>query len=231
MLLINSYIIANIINSNTKIFFNNEETIAENTEGKIKISHLQNNSNNKKAVIKINKITTDDIKKIVDENNKTSNVNTSQSLSLIFDSKKEEYYITNYTNTTHYTSPPKTPVEKEISTFSTLITNQKDSNRQGNISITCSVLNNTIVKSGETFSFCDVVGPSTVERGYKTANIIVQGTETKGIGGGNCQVSSTLYNAVLAVPNELEVIERHPHSARVPYIEAGKDAAISYRNS
>lgn len=139
--------------------------------------------------------------------------------------------ITNYTNTTHYTSPPKTPVEKEISTFSTLITNQKDSNRQGNISITCSVLNNTIVKSGETFSFCDVVGPSTVERGYKTANIIVQGTETKGIGGGNCQVSSTLYNAVLAVPNELEVVERHPHSARVPYIEPGKDAAISYRNS
>lgn len=77
----------------------------------------------------------------------------------------------------------KTPVEKEISTYSTLIKNQKDSNRQGNITITCSVLNNTIVKSGETFSFCDTVGPSTVERGYKTANVIIQGTETKGLGG------------------------------------------------
>ena len=42
-------------------------------------------------------------------------------------------------------------------------------------------------------------------------------------------MSSTLYNAVLAVPNELEVVERHPHSAPVPYIEEGKDAAISYR--
>lgn len=77
----------------------------------------------------------------------------------------------------------KTPVEKEISTYSTLIKNQKDSNRQGNITITCSVLNNTLVKSGETFSFCDTVGPSTVERGYKTANVIIQGTETKGLGG------------------------------------------------
>lgn len=129
------------------------------------------------------------------------------------------------------TVKPKTPVEYELSIYSTIIKNKKDSNRQRNITITCSALNNTIVKSGETFSFCDTVGPSTEERGYKTANVIIQGTETKGLGGGNCQVSSTLYNAVLAVPNELEVIERHPHSARVPYIEEGKDAAISYRNS
>lgn len=126
------------------------------------------------------------------------------------------------------TPPPQTTVEKEIASFSTKIQNKKDSNRQGNITITCSVLNNTIVKSGETFSFCDTVGPSTIERGYKEANVIIQGTETKGLGGGNCQVSSTLYNAVLAVPNELTVVERHPHSAPVPYIEEGKDAAISY---
>lgn len=45
--------------------------------------------------------------------------------------------------------------------------------------------------------------------------------------GGNCQISSTLYNAVLAY-NELEIIERHPHSREVPYIEKGKDAAVSY---
>ena len=126
------------------------------------------------------------------------------------------------------TPHPQTTVEKEIASFYTKIQNKKDSNRQGNITITCSVLNNTIVKSGETFSFCDTVGPSTIERGYKEANVIIQGTETKGLGGGNCQVSSTLYNAVLAVPNELTVVERHPHSAPVPYIEEGKDAAISY---
>ena len=124
---------------------------------------------------------------------------------------------------------PKTTVEKEIASFSTKITNKKDTNRQGNISITCSALTNTIVNPGKTFSFCDVVGESTREKGYKEANVIIQGIETKGLGGGNCQVSSTLYNAVLAVSGDLEVIERHPHSAPVPYIAEGKDAAISYR--
>jgi len=78
---------------------------------------------------------------------------------------------------------PKTTVEREISSFSTKIKNQKDLNRQGNISITCSALNNTIVSPGETFSFCDTVGPSTEERGYKEANVIIQGIETKGLGG------------------------------------------------
>lgn len=127
----------------------------------------------------------------------------------------------------------KTPsvIEEEIANFSTKITNKKDTNRQGNISITCSVLNNTIVNPGETFSFCDVVGDSTPEKGYKEANVIIQGVETKGLGGGNCQVSSTLYNAVLAASDQLSVVERHPHSAPVPYIEEGKDAAISYRRA
>ena len=131
------------------------------------------------------------------------------------------------TDNTSSTEPPKKTVEKEISTFSTKIQNKKDSNRQGNITITCSALTNTIVKPGETFSFCNVVGESTEEKGYKEANVIIQGVETKGLGGGNCQVSSTLYNAVLAAP-ELAVVERHAHSAPVPYIEKGKDAAISY---
>lgn len=133
----------------------------------------------------------------------------------------------NNTNVSEPSEKAVTTVEKEISTFSTKIQNKKDSNRQGNIAITCSALTNTIVEPGKTFSFCDVVGESTEEKGYKEANVIVQGVETKGLGGGNCQVSSTLYNAVLAAP-ELTVVERHAHSAPVPYIEEGKDAAISY---
>lgn len=133
----------------------------------------------------------------------------------------------NVTNSTTEDTPP-IPFEQEIASFSTKIKNKRDSNRQGNITITCSALNNTTVAPGQVFSFCDTVGPSTKDRGYKEANVIIQGVETKGLGGGNCQVSSTLYNAILSVPNELEVIERHPHSAPVPYIEEGKDAAISY---
>ncbi len=117
--------------------------------------------------------------------------------------------------------------EIEIGSFSTKITNKKDTNRQGNITITCNSLNGTEIKPGKIFSFCDTVGEATYGKGYKDANIIVDGEEIKGLGGGNCQISSTLYNAVL-MSQELEVVERHPHSAPVPYIEQGKDAAVSY---
>ncbi len=119
------------------------------------------------------------------------------------------------------------PKEETISSFSTKIYS-KDSSRQNNVQITCNTLNGTIVKSKETFSFCNTVGPSTKEKGYQEADIFDHnGKKKKGFGGGNCQVSTTLYNAVLAVPT-LEVTERHEHSNYVPYIEDGKDAAVAY---
>ena len=158
-------------------------------------------------------------------NTTNTNINTNTNTNISSNTTSNSTSNNTSTNTT------KTTSEKEIASYSTKIKNKKDSNRQGNITITCLALNNTIVKAGQTFSFCDTVGQSTEDRGYKEANVIIQGTETKGLGGGNCQVSSTLYNAVLAVPNELEVVERHAHSAPVPYIEEGKDAAISYRFS
>ena len=116
--------------------------------------------------------------------------------------------------------------ETEIATFSTKIHN-KDPKRQNNVTITCNNLSSTEIKSGETFSFCDIVGKATVEKGYQEADIFVNGEKKQGLGGGNCQVSTTLYNAVLQVP-ELEVLERHQHSAHVPYIKDGQDAAVSY---
>ena len=117
--------------------------------------------------------------------------------------------------------------ETDIASFSTKIV-YKDENRDNNMSITCSALNGTIVKSGETFSFCNTVGKATPEKGYKEAEIFDKdGNIQKGYGGGNCQVSSTLYNAVLQVPS-LKVVERHEHSRKVSYVEEGKDAAVSY---
>ena len=84
------------------------------------------------------------------------------------------------------------------------------------------------VKNGATFSFCNTIGPSTSSKGYSKADIYDNnGNKKKGYGGGNCQVSSTLYNAVLAVPT-LTVVERHPHSNHVPYVPDGKDAAVAY---
>lgn len=120
---------------------------------------------------------------------------------------------------------PKT--EELLSSFSTKIYT-KDSARQNNISITSSALNETIVANGSTFSFCNTVGQATTAKGYQEADIFDNdGNKKKGLGGGNCQVSTTLYNAVLKTPN-LVVTERHEHSNKVPYIETGKDAAVAY---
>lgn len=115
---------------------------------------------------------------------------------------------------------------EEISSFSTKIYT-KDSSRQNNITITCSTLNDTDVADGATFSFCDTVGRASPSKGYTKADIFTNGKKTKGYGGGNCQISTTLYNAVLKVPS-LKVTERHEHSNKVPYIQSGKDAAVSY---
>ena len=120
-----------------------------------------------------------------------------------------------------------TPTEaEEISSFSTKIYT-KDSSRQNNITITCSTLNNTDVENGQTFSFCNTVGRASPSKGYTKADVFTNGKKTKGYGGGNCQISTTLYNAVLKVPS-LKVTERHEHSNKVPYIQNGKDAAVSY---
>ena len=116
--------------------------------------------------------------------------------------------------------------ETEISNFTTKIFN-KDEDRQNNIGITCRTLSTKEVQPGETFSFCNTVGPSTHAKGYEEADIYVDGKKEQGLGGGNCQVSTTLYNAVLKVPN-LVVTERHEHSNKVPYIQTGKDAAVAY---
>lgn len=117
--------------------------------------------------------------------------------------------------------------QKLISTFSTKIYSN-DPARQNNVALTCSQLNGTIVPNGTMFSFCNTLGPATPSEGYQKADVFDKdGNKEKGIGGGKCQVSSTLYNAILAVPT-LIVTERHPHSNKVPYVQTGKDAAVSY---
>ena len=112
------------------------------------------------------------------------------------------------------------------SEFSTEI-KTKSSNRATNIEITCSKLNGTIINAGEEFSFCKSIGVSKESEGYKKADVIVGEKKIKALGGGNCQVSTTLYNAVLNCP-DLEVTERHPHGKKVNYVPEGKDAAIAH---
>lgn len=116
--------------------------------------------------------------------------------------------------------------EKEIAKFSTDIL-VDDENRDNNLELTASKINNTIVKNGESFSFNDVVGNPTPQKGYEKAGIIVDGKKEKGYGGGNCQVSTTLYDAVLKVDG-LKVTERHEHGKDVGYVKKGKDATVVY---
>ena len=133
----------------------------------------------------------------------------------------------NNVNQTNITSNITNYKEEELSNFTTTIYSN-DEARQNNINITCNTLNGTIVKNGATFSFCDTVGQATSSKGYMEADIFDHdGHKKKGYGGGNCQVSSTLYNAILAVPS-LTVTERHAHSNSVPYVAKGKDAAVAF---
>lgn len=116
--------------------------------------------------------------------------------------------------------------EEELASYSTKVSGSTSS-RLTNIRITCKKLNGTTVNTGDTFSFCEITGPSTAEEGYKEATMFLDGKEVQSLGGGNCQVSSTLYNAVLDVP-DLKVTERHEHGKNVSYVPDGKDAAVSY---
>lgn len=146
---------------------------------------------------------------------------------------KNEDTVNNNDNETENSTPENNSnntsktVEEQLSAFSTKIYSN-DSNRTKNMELTTNTLNGTIVKNGETFSFSNTIGPATSSKGYLEADIYDHdGNKKKGYGGGNCQVSSTLYNAVLATSN-LTIIERHPHSNYVPYVPEGKDAAVAY---
>lgn len=119
------------------------------------------------------------------------------------------------------------PKEEELASFSTKLVG-RNTPRTRNIGITTKKLNGTIVKNEETFSFCGLIGKPTADMGYEEADSFDKnGNTVKTLGGGNCQVSSTLYNAVLQV-NELKVVERHPHTKDVHYVDKGKDAAVSH---
>lgn len=97
--------------------------------------------------------------------------------------------------------------------------------RCANVANGCNLVNGTTVYPGDTFSLYDVVSPFTAENGYYMAGAYLSGRVVDSIGGGICQVSTTLYNAVLL--SELEVTERHNHSMIVTYVEPSADAAIS----
>lgn len=97
--------------------------------------------------------------------------------------------------------------------------------RKSNIALAAKSIDKTLLDVGEEFSFNKTVGARTEKRGYKKAKIIVDGEFVDGVGGGVCQVSTTLYNAVLLAG--LKITEYHPHSLPVSYIAPSFDAMVN----
>lgn len=116
-------------------------------------------------------------------------------------------------------------LEELLATYTTAF-NRGDSNRSANIRIAASKINGYIIYPSQTFSFNDVVGPRDKEHGFKEAMEIVGNEYVPGIGGGICQVSSTLYNVALLA--NLKIAERYNHSKPLGYVGLGRDATVAY---
>lgn len=128
---------------------------------------------------------------------------------------------------------PETPKNNSSSKLASYSTSLKGStkDRINNIEIVCKRLNGFILKPGETFSYNNTVGPYGASDGFKKATILLSdGTHSKGYGGGVCQLSSTLYNVVKNIEN-VEITERHHHSAPVAYVPKNQDATISLQSN
>lgn len=117
------------------------------------------------------------------------------------------------------------PIDSLISSYSTSFENSSYG-RMRNIQVAATYINTRVVMPGEEFSFNKVVGATTSSKGYSYAKVIKGGVYVDEIGGGICQVSSTLYNAVLKT--SLSITERSNHSKAINYVPWGQDAMISY---
>ena len=98
--------------------------------------------------------------------------------------------------------------------------------RSNNIALATSKINGTVLMPGETFSYNGTVGRRTKQAGFQEAGAYANGQVVNEVGGGICQVSSTLYNAVLR--SNLEVVDRHNHMFQVSYVPIGTDATVSW---
>ncbi len=116
-------------------------------------------------------------------------------------------------------------LDVSIGTYSTYF-NPSVEGRSVNIKLSAESFQHFVLGPGDEFSFNKVVGQRTVERGYREAKEIVNKEFVMGIGGGICQTSSTLYNAIDAAG--LEVIERYSHSKEIGYVPPNRDATVSW---
>jgi len=104
----------------------------------------------------------------------------------------------------------------------------QEKDRTENLTKAALAMDRKVIRPGEIVSFNETVGPRDHKTGYKDAYVIINGEYVQGPGGGVCQVSSTLYNAVLL--SNLQILERKPHGVAISYVPQGQDATVNYPN-
>lgn len=161
------------------------------------------------------------------ENGLDFNISIDEAKNVLGDQTAEEYTIplkTLYPNvTTNMIGTEAFP--DLLSSYSTkYATSNRD--RTTNLQLAANKINGTVLMPGETFSYNKVVGERTIAAGYKEAPIYVSGEVVDGLGGGICQITSTLYNAVVYA--NLEVTQRSNHQFVPSYVTASRDATVVY---
>ena len=161
------------------------------------------------------------------ENGLDFDVSIDEAKNIIGDQTAEEYTIplkTLYPNvTTNMIGTEAFP--DLLSEFSTNYS-VGDRDRTTNLQLAANKINGTVLMPGETFSYNKVVGERTIAAGYKEAPIYVSGEVVDGLGGGICQITSTLYNAVVYA--NLDIVERSNHQFVPSYVKASRDATVVY---
>ena len=133
----------------------------------------------------------------------------------------EQYKIV---NPAQITTEMLEQIDTRVSRYTTKF--KADSGNEINISLAANTINGTLLFPGDTFSFNDIIGDTTLEKGYTYAPVIANSRFVQGVGGGVCQVSSTLYNAILLAG--LTASQRSPHSRPSSYVPLGQDATIDW---
>lgn len=115
-----------------------------------------------------------------------------------------------------------------VSTY-TIACGSDKSNSVINCKLAAKEIDGTILEPDEEFSFNDIVGRRTAEKGYKSGTIISNGKRTTGIGGGICMLATCIFNA--ALEGNFKITERHYHSLKMGYVPEGRDASIYWETA
>ena len=160
------------------------------------------------------------------ENGVDFNISITEAKAIIAEPKEEYTIPLKYTTPNVTTNMIGTEAFPDLlSTFSTNYST-RDTDRTTNLRLAANKINGTVLMPGETFSYNQVVGARTIAAGYKEAPIYVSGEVVDGLGGGICQITSTLYNAVIYA--NLEIVERSNHQFVPSYVSASRDATVVY---